>query len=168
MVAASNLSSVPGLRSSSSSQAHLTASARFRVRAPGPYPAGYPTRPAGGGRPSRPGFPLPFGRRHSLLGHPIPAEGLGLPCGRLTGNDRPDLDGGYHVPHARAATGVGASSIPRTAVLIPAGRPPQPAPAALSAASPCTPLHIPSCGVYRSRGINGGSRDSPVRSAPRL
>ncbi len=32
-----------------------------------------------------PGFPLPFGCRHSLLGHQIPAEGLGLPHGRLTG-----------------------------------------------------------------------------------
>ena len=31
------------------------------------------------------GFPLPFGRRHSLLGHPIPAGELGPPHGRLTG-----------------------------------------------------------------------------------
>jgi hypothetical protein len=31
-----------------------------------------------------PGFPSPFGHRHSLLGHPIPAGGLGLPHGRLT------------------------------------------------------------------------------------
>ena len=27
-----------------------------------------------------------FGRRHSLLGHPIPAGELGPPCGRLTGH----------------------------------------------------------------------------------
>ena len=74
-----------GLRSSSSSQAHLTASAPFRVRAPGPYPASYPRRPAGGASHSCPGFPLPFGCRHSLLGHQIPAGGLGLPHGRLTG-----------------------------------------------------------------------------------
>ena len=33
----------------------------------------------------RRGFPLPFGHRHSLLGHPIPAGGLGPPHGRLTG-----------------------------------------------------------------------------------
>ena len=37
---------------------------------------------------------------------------------------------GYRVPHARAATGVGALSTPRTAVLIPAEAPAQPAPAA--------------------------------------
>ena len=32
------------------------------------------------------GFVLPFGHRRSLLGHPIPAEGLGPPHGRLTGH----------------------------------------------------------------------------------
>jgi hypothetical protein len=44
----------------------------------------------------RPGFPLRFRRRRLLLGHPIPAGGLGLPHGRLTGGARrriPDLDG---------------------------------------------------------------------------
>jgi hypothetical protein len=49
---------------------------------------------------SRPGFPLPFDYRHSLLGHHNPAEGLGLPHGRLTGQTAPDLDGGYRVSHA--------------------------------------------------------------------
>jgi hypothetical protein len=29
-------------------------------------------------------FPLPFGRRRLLLGHPVPAQELGLPHGRLT------------------------------------------------------------------------------------
>jgi hypothetical protein len=43
-------------------------------------------RPAEGPAINAPGFPLPFGRRHSLLGHPIPARELGLPCGRLTGH----------------------------------------------------------------------------------
>jgi hypothetical protein len=31
-------------------------------------------------------FPLPFGRRHSLFGHPSPAGELGPPHGRLTGH----------------------------------------------------------------------------------
>ena len=61
---------------------------------------------------------MPFGCRHSLLGHPMPAEELGSPCGRLT--ERPDgAPGprrGYRVPHARATTGVGALYTPRTAV----------------------------------------------------
>src|SRR5439155_17482471 len=39
------------------------------------------------GWPSCPGFPLPFGHRHSLLGHPVPAEELGPPHGRLTSQD---------------------------------------------------------------------------------
>lgn len=30
------------------------------------------------------GFPLPFGHRHWLVGHPVPAPELGLPYGRLT------------------------------------------------------------------------------------
>src|SRR3981081_74299 len=47
------------------------------------YPAGYPPRSAGG-LINRDGFPLPFGHRHSLLGHPVPAGELGSPCGRLT------------------------------------------------------------------------------------
>ena len=38
------------------------------------------------GQPSCPGFPSPFGHRHSLLGHPIPAGELGPPYGRLTGS----------------------------------------------------------------------------------
>src|SRR5947209_5580730 len=47
------------------------------------YPASYPPRSAGG-LIRRGGFLLPFGHRRSLLGHPIPAEGLGPPHGRLT------------------------------------------------------------------------------------
>ena len=62
-----------------------------------------------------------FGRRHSLLGHPIPAEELGPPHGRLTGPKTAGPRRGYRVPHARATTGVGALYTPGTAVLIPAG-----------------------------------------------
>jgi hypothetical protein len=73
------------------------------------------------GQASRPGFPLPFGHRHSLLGHPIPAEGFRPPHGRPTkhANNVPGPRRGYRVPHTRAATGVGAPCTPRTAVLIP-------------------------------------------------
>jgi hypothetical protein len=40
------------------------------------------------------GFLSPFGHRPSLLGHPFPAGGLGLPCGQLTGTRHvPDPDG---------------------------------------------------------------------------
>ncbi len=68
-----------------------------------------------------PGFPSPFGCRRSLLGHPIPAGELGSPHGRLTEHaiGAPGPRRGYRVPHARAATGVGAPYTPRTAVLLP-------------------------------------------------
>jgi hypothetical protein len=119
IVGASNLSVGAGVIVIFVVKAHLTASAPFRAGPPGPYPAGYPGPPAEGWR-SCPGFPLPFGRRRSLLGHPIPAGELGPPHGRLTGHAEgaPGPRRGYRVPHARAATGVGAPSTPRTAVLI--------------------------------------------------
>jgi len=78
---------------------------------------------------SHPGFPSRFRCRHSLLGHPVPAGELGPPHGRLTG-PRSGPRRGYRVPHACATTGVGALFTPRTAVLIPAETPAQPAPAA--------------------------------------
>ena len=40
-----------------------------------PYPAGYRGTDGGGAAHHVPRFPLPFGRRHSLLGHPVPAGG---------------------------------------------------------------------------------------------
>jgi hypothetical protein len=50
---------------------------------------------------------------------------------------------GYRVSHARATAGMGALSTPRTTVLYPTAHPQQSAPAALSAARPCTPLQHP-------------------------
>ena len=71
----------------------------------------------------QPGDMTSFGHRRSLLDHPIPAEGLGLPHGWLTGQDLlPGPRRGYRVPHARAATGVGAPYNPRTMVLARPGR----------------------------------------------
>jgi hypothetical protein len=131
--AASNLSVGSCVVASFSSQAHLTASARFRARAPGPVSGRLCGTAAWRGRPSRPGFPLRLRCRCSLFGHPMPAVGLGLPHGRLTGQRpraRPGPRRGYRVPHARAATGVGAPYTPRTAVLFPAEGRARPAPAA--------------------------------------
>jgi hypothetical protein len=96
LVAVSDLSVGSGVVVIFSSLAHLTASARFRARAPGPVSGRLCGTAAWRGRPSCPGFPLRFRCRRSLLGHPIPAGGLGLPHGRLTGHARrrvPDLDG---------------------------------------------------------------------------
>ena len=94
----------------------------------------------------RRGFLLPFGHRHSLLGHPIPAEEFGSPHGRPTGPTRPDLDGvtAFRTHEQR----------PGWAPPIPRGRRcssrPDACPAGarrFTAASPCTPLHIPSRGL---------------------
>jgi hypothetical protein len=98
--AASNLSGGSGVMSSSSSQAHLTTSARFRVRALCPV-SGRLFGTAGGGASHR----VPVSRclsaaGDSLLSHQIPAGELGLPHGRLTGRTAPDPDGGYRVSHA--------------------------------------------------------------------
>jgi hypothetical protein len=90
----------------------------------------------------RPGFPSPYGHRHSLPGHPIPAGELGSPHGRLTG-PRAGPRRGYRVPLARAATGVGAPYTPRTAVLFPDCRTCLASACRSTAASPSTPLHHP-------------------------
>ena len=77
----------------------------------------------------------------------MPAGELGSPHGRLTGRARrAGPRRGYRVPHARAATGVGALYTPGTAVLIPAEGRARPAPAALPAASPAPRSNIPSRG----------------------
>ena len=87
---------------------------------------------------------------------------VGLPAPPGTGPGR-----GYHVPHLRDTTGLGALSTPGTAVLsrpdaVPGRRLPH-----RSGQS----LH-PAAASHRRgsvlRGINEGSRDSPVRSAPHL
>ena len=137
---------VPGSSSSSSSQAHLTASARFRARAPGPVSGRLSGTTGWRSRPSCPGFPLPFGRRHSLLGHPIPAGELGPPHGRLTG------------PHVRTPTGLprsartscdrgGCPLYPEDGGALPGQSIPRPAPAALPRPVPAPRSNIPSCGA---------------------
>ena len=96
-------------------QAHPTPSAPFRVRAPRPgiRPV---MRTSTGSRPPCPGFPLPFGHRHSLLGHPSPAEEFNLPRSRPTRPGGPDLDGISLSARARCDR-IGRPLPPRTAVL---------------------------------------------------
>ena len=60
--------------------------------------------------PAAPGIQQSASRRNSLLGHPMPAEELGPPDGRLTGPEAAGPRRGYRVPHARATSGVGALS----------------------------------------------------------
>jgi len=114
---------------------------------------------------SCPGFPSPFGHRRSLLGHPIPAGGLGPPCGRLTGPEvrtptglprstrtsydrggRPLYPGddGAHPDHVTSEAGVCRSTT----------------------ASPYTTLQHPIQRGCALRGINEGSSNSPYSGLP--
>ena len=111
-------------------------------------------------------FLLRFRGRHSLLDHPLPAEGLGSPHGRLTG-PRAGPRRGSRVPHARAAPGVGALCAPRTAVLFPAKARSRPAPAALPRQVPKPRHNIPPCEALLHEASIKGSGSSPVRASPR-
>jgi hypothetical protein len=132
----------PGLRSYSSPQAHLIASAT--LSAPGTRPGIRPViqndRPEGPAITSR--FPSPLGRRHSRLGHPIPAEGLGLPHGRLTGSEEPDFDRATAFRTRELRPGW-VPLYPEDDGARPAGSPPQPASAASQRQSlnPATTSH---------------------------
>jgi hypothetical protein len=73
--------------------AHLPTSARFRARAPGPVSSRLYATAGGGTGQFRSAFPVPFGRRHSLFGHPVPPGDsapltIGLP--RQTTSTDPD------------------------------------------------------------------------------
>src|SRR5437764_492255 len=123
----------------------------------------------GGGTAYRPGFLLPFGCRHSLLGPPVPAEGFRLsrdrptlhPC-RVSGPRR-----GFRVPHERDTGGVGCLLYSGATVLT------QPTkllrlPLPLLCGQPCTPVFLPSSRVPD----NGASSEvhccSPIHPSPRL
>ena len=129
-----------------SSQAHLTRVSTLSGPGNRPYPASCARRPAEG-RPlasvscrlSTTGIRFP--------GHPTLAGRLSLPCGRLTGHvPVPGSHRGSHVPHARDATGVGASCISGAAVLIRPTKNPRPAPAASQRPAPTPRL------VHHRRG----------------
>jgi hypothetical protein len=85
-IVASNLPSVPASSSSSASRAHLTASAPFRARAPGPV-SGQLSRTASGGPAIAPGFPAAF--------RP-PAFASRSPCSRP--GPGPSLRSAYRAP----------------------------------------------------------------------
>jgi hypothetical protein len=159
---------VPGSSTSSSSQAHLTASARFRVRAPAPT-SGRLTATTRWRTGDRSRFPAAFQPPHSLLGHPIPARELGPPHGRLTehATARSDPDGvtafrthelrpGWapSVPRGGGAH-PGPGPLPGRRLPLLRGQSPHPAPAS-HRARPCLTRHLPKVHTC-----------SPVRSSPR-
>ena len=130
---------VPGLWSSFSSQAHLTASAPFRAGAPGPGIRPVIRNDRLEGRPSCPGFPLPFGCRHFASRSSCSRRGVGPSLRSAYRAQGPDLDGvtAFRTHELRPGW---VPSLPR-------GRRCSSRPSRvldrrlpLSAASPCTPL----------------------------
>jgi hypothetical protein len=69
---------------------------------------------------------------------------VGLPV--LVAKDR--TPSGFHVPHARNSTGVGASCIPGTVVLTRSTKNPRPAPAASLRPAPVPRSNNPSCEAH--------------------
>jgi hypothetical protein len=66
--------------------AHLTTSAPFQARAPGPVSGQLCATTSWRDWSCSRGFLSPFGCQRWLLGHPVPARELGSPYGRLTGS----------------------------------------------------------------------------------
>ena len=149
---------------------YLTTSAPFRARAPGPVSGRLSTTANWRGWPGSRGFPLRFRRRHWLFGHPVPAEELGVPYGRLTSApaDGLDLDGVsvFRTHELRSGwvpsllRGRRCSSWPESLTdqrLRPLNR---------WSLHPATASHR--CGVPLDGASTEGSSTSPVRSSPRL
>ena len=116
-----------------------------------------------------PGFPLPFGRRHSLLGPSCARWGVepsSRPADRQAQPAGPQR--GCHVPHGRGAAGVGAAWTPGTVVR---SRPVvghRPAPAAFQRRSLLSRFQHPVCGSPRNEASSAIHLRSPVRPFPCL
>ena len=102
----------------------------------------------GGGSHIVRGFLLPFGHRHSLLGHPVPPRNSASPHGRPTGRQqlRPDPDGVSTFRTHETRPGSGALSTPGRRCLHGRRRFIRPPPAAFSSGQSCTPVSVPSPG----------------------
>ena len=123
------------------------------------------------GRPRRRGFLSSFDHRHSLVGHPGPAEDFHPPHGRPTRRvpkHPPGPRRGFHVPHTRVTAGLGALFTPRPRGAQPTGPiPPAVARPLFQGPGPIAPVHIPSPeAVYYGASSRVHSR-SPARPSPR-
>ena len=148
-------------------------SARFRARAPGPVSGQLCSAPGGRAGHDGAGFLLPFGRRPSLLGHPVPPGAsapltIGLP--RRDGSADPSGVSMFRTRETRP--GPGALYTPGTAV--PARPRVRPVTAAcrLATAGPCHPGATTRPGMFsltrHQQGFTGvrPSRPFPSPVAP--
>jgi hypothetical protein len=133
-------------------------SARFRARAPGPVSGQLCSAPGGRAGRDGTGFLLPFGRRHLLLGHPVPPRAsapltIGLP--RRKGSADPSGVSMFRTREMRP--GPGALCTPGTAVPARPRMHPVTAACRLATAGPCHPGTTARPGMFFSRGISKGS-----------
>ena len=158
--------SVRASRSSSSSQAHLTTSAPFRVRAMRAR-----IRPVirDDRRRSQPSVPVSCclstaGVRFLVI---LARWGIGPSLRSAYRAIWPGPQRGCHVPHERDTTGVGAPYTPGRRCSpdrhgVPGRRLPLPS------GQSCTPLQQPICGASDDEASTGVHLRSPVRPSPRL
>ena len=157
---------VPGSSSSSSSQAHLTASARFRVRAPRPGIRPVIPRPPAGGLVITPRFPAAFRPPAFASRSSFPAGELGPPHGRLTGQDG-RTPTGFPRSARTSCDRVGRPLNPGDNGAHPDRGDYRPGARRFAAASPCTPPHFPSTGVCITRHHRGFTQFArPVFPSP--
>jgi hypothetical protein len=124
---------------------------------------------AAGGTTPRPGFLLPFGCRHSLLGPscsrpgivPFSRSAYPSPC-RASGPRR-----GFHVPHERDTGGVGCPLCSGATVLTQPTRTHQ-LPSPLLRGQPCTPVLLLSSGAPSNEASSGVHSRSPIHPSPCL
>jgi hypothetical protein len=104
-----------------------------------------------------PGFLLPFGHRHSLLGSSCTRWRVGpsLRSAYRTTTSWPGLHRGCHVPHERDAAGEGALCTPRTAVHSRPVKSLRSAPAAFQRPVPISRWNNPSARVLMTRHHQG-------------
>jgi hypothetical protein len=138
-----------------SAQAHLTRVGTLSGPGSRLYPVSYPGRSAEG-RSSCPGFLLPFGHRHSLLGSSHPRRGI-----------PPSSRSAYRTNHpVRTPSGLprstrsrcdrgGCPLYPGDGGALPAKRPPSPAPAASQRPVPTLRWNIPSAEPTITRHQSG-------------
>ena len=159
--------SVPAVDTARPQRLTCHTSARFRVRAPGPYPTSYARRSAEA--PIRcPGFLSPFGQPALASWASCSRHGLGSPYGRLTGSPQGfrTLTGFPRFPCARHGRG-GRPLYPEASGVHATDKKSPVAACRSSTARPYTSVPIPSSEAHNNEASTRVQLRSPVRPSPR-
>ena len=152
------------------STAHLPTSARFRARAPGPVSGQLYKAARRRSRAHWPCFPLPFGHRHSLLGHPVPpGASAPLTVGLPRCQHRPARTRTGFPRSARVRPGwVGRPLYPGSDGAHTAGSHARPPPAASQRPAPATPAPHTVPGCFCNEASTRIHSRSPFQPSPHL